>query len=853
MNQYETKQLQQKLSVLNKGSERDYYISTLFNKEQSKKDEGEDETKLKLLVNISNPDKFNPINFAEELLSTLMRNPEFGLNWSKHFGRTGVVYSTSKKNQIILTTYNSSMDKNGLNISTLPSYSFKDMTGKQDVEKNVIKLFPTDQKLGLEGIARQITGLVDEAIYSIFEKLNVLYPNISELENYKIALKICLNYGFQIISKNETKILSQSFIQQDYKVRLYGNINKSDIVPRVMGGVDISCVNFTEYFTYLNETSDLENIDQLQNLEVEEVKYREMLPSENILREARMVIGITVTKQPHIGHLLSAARANQISNILQGQVVVLANDYAPRISETIVYYCFSNKISPMLCLKNLISGQVDLSKLDDAYKNRNNNKEMSVSMYRLLIRQVDAQMEKLRGENLNPIQPAIDRLESLFKQAGLTSTIVSTSQANKEFKAEEYVDKNYVGTGFGPVSYLNSKGNKQQTVILNANKLTSVGSALALNQFLSDKDRLPKPIVYVDLESSNQVGLNLIQTKYKIPSQMISGFGIKFDGQQSQGSLGNTLNFEECFSIISNDISKSKLTLIELANYFLSERYFVKNNSTGEQIYNYNTKESLMYDIFTIAEQLRSFKLQIKGVLELPTQDEAETNSLQKYDTIKNKTVSNVSEIFTSTNYKDKNVGMLLTEIKNKFIDDKYEKAFLEVILPRLLNSNIRLIDLLEKLSQEKMLKPKETLFQGFSNPNDQLLFLRELSTRLNPPYNLQKESLLEEAISCGKITRFKVLEYFYYKNILSNSTAKLFESRDLTVLSFIKQYGFSSETGLELAKQIILGETNFVCTKYKPMEILKSLVEEAELAKFSSYRRNLAIKDLCQLNNIAI
>lgn len=490
------------------------------------------------------------------MFEQLSQNPSLGLKWMIDYGRILVGASSTGETAMNLCLKNEKRLMGFVMMRSLVERRPGEWLECEALGRDVIVL--NDKPVTAEGSVVMLLHLVDELVRIRTNRL--LEDNdVSKEEAMMGAIGQVMRGGFRVVDVSEDLFDGLKGLSGEGLVeRSYGSgVVKS--IPRRMGGVILDT----------NEDRVLERI--VSDRAKKEIKIGGA--------GGAMVVGITLTKPLHVGHLLLLSQANSLrKNSGLKKLVIMNNDIGPRVGQMVISLAEMTKMSLTEVVRGLLRGEIEPSLVNAAYRNRST-----------AVRVEDGIKMKLPSGLLMRMEKETQRLLS---EIGFGVEIIAQSSVSEP--ANGWMD-----SGFSTLT-----GGRSMTVLQLEGRSTMAGTVS--NFLVNVVGRFGKTVM-VDSEAG--VG-NVVRTldELGLPVEKRDGLGLVLGLKAASGTNGLAPTIEE----LKNEVGADNLALV--AEFLLATTVLVKEKSGGDYLYRLMLADrKSLIDLFLLKKKELSLTLESLG------------------------------------------------------------------------------------------------------------------------------------------------------------------------------------------------------------------------------------------------
>lgn len=626
-------------------------IQVIWNEKREKLAERDDK-----LTTLCLPIKDPQIDIDEtigDILNILANNPEQSFHWSQNWGKTKIFLGTDNQTSSKFLQKGTTHYKSLFPISTtnLLQPSQLDSVSQPEYKYNI--LF-NKKPITIEGAMLQIGRMVDELVWTT--SINIRNDlQISHREAYEAALNDILNSGIGYSYCEEEEILNLRRSDPNYAVRMYGNVNGKSKVPNIIGAiVPIGhCPPLEPYQqpSILDFTSTEESVDtELDISQLETTPY--------------IIFGMTIGKQPHMGHALLMGVADTVRETLGKETPIFmdANDTGPRIVATIATGAKLLNLSPVEITTLLSQGNISVRDFESWYRNRScvNKKDMAYTMSKIKLDQVHLYKQAQRIETL---------IQDLF--GSNSKVILESALLNDAHKiANLCSEKRWKDTGFG----FYKKG-KMLKILESDGIATAITmrTTVLINSSLSINKGIP---IYIDTDPRIEDSLELYEKIIKIKGYQIPGAGLSINLEIASGTKGNSITLEDTYKILENTLSPREI--LNSIKHIVNTRQQVVGIDRKLPYFDYASDQDLIEDIKQGDIERSHF---IDSIYEI-------------YDKISTLTVETANKASFNEGNKTKKKVLLLKNLKEIVEGKKIESIFIK---PRAIEEHKKIKSIIDR------------------------------------------------------------------------------------------------------------------------------------------------------------
>lgn len=561
------------MSELETGQEellpREELLKTIWDEKREKLAERTDVTTT-LCIPIPEP-QIDIQDTITEILDTLSEDPERSFNWSQNWGKTKVVLGKEKHTPIDFMQKGTIPYSNLIPISTTHNLSTPKFESEAQ-EKFKYNILLNHKPVTIEGAMLQIERMVDELVWvtsiQIRDKLNIPHD-----EAYKMALNDIVESGVGYAYCNEDEILTLREKNDQYAVRMYGNVNKKGKVPKVIGSVVPTDANIAIEKYHQPSILDFCNTEKTIDQELDFSK---------LSNEPYITFAMTIGKQPHMGHVLLMGVAETAREALGKNTPILmdANDTGPRIVRTIATGSKLMGIEPNEVVTLLNERKISVQAFESWYQKRAiiNKRELALVMSQIDLENVHLYKQAEAIENL---------LHEIFDSK--VPTILESTILDRSKEVTKLCTKGWENTGF---AFYNDGKNVKILESDGISTARTMRTAALITSSLSTKRGTP---IYIDADSCVQDGLDLYEKITGHEGIQFMGAGLSKNLEIASGTKGNAISYDETYEILKEDLSPREI--LDSVKYLVNTRQQVLGIDNRLPFFDYASDEALIEDI----------------------------------------------------------------------------------------------------------------------------------------------------------------------------------------------------------------------------------------------------------------
>lgn len=543
---------------------------------------------------------FNWHELVYGLIKFLRSDPARAFVWSQNWGRTNVVLGRFHFPQFAFLTRNSDEEKALIPISTEKLLDPVSLL-TPEFNRGCFKLLINHQFLSVEGAVLQIERMVDEMVWCAFlklkEEMRVLGCDLEPGAVYARALDLVWQGGVTINYVSEEYILRLKESNPLLPVRVYGDKNKKQIVPHVIGAVILPAE--TKAFSGDNYLIQ-ELINQVFNGNNFSIAIKPFF-SAPVLPFAELFVcaGITMGKLPHIGHLFLLAYADMIRMAMcpTTPLYVESNDTGPRVAGMIAKMIETHQMPIFSALNLLHEGHYSVSDIENWYINRTCPSKIVDDIGRIL---------DIGGYDVFSVLRR-SFLDAIHRYGFCNVVVVSDSECRAELE-NFFIDIPWSPwRDYGFYFTQHQKGNHIKTILYRSFGMTTSSAArLSFVKKVLFRES-GKTAIYVDIDQSIANATTALIDIEKQPVFQYQGTAVGFGLIIASGSESNTVPMEKLYEAFLDVQSRIKTisSFIHVVKYFLLTRYeTAKSKKTyqhrseiiGPTFYDFKNHEALILD-----------------------------------------------------------------------------------------------------------------------------------------------------------------------------------------------------------------------------------------------------------------
>lgn len=456
---------------------------------------------------------------AEEVLSALTANPAKSFEWAKTWGKVVTAIGPS---DLPKTTFYRATDKQRLSYHPLETSLIKqpaEFFGKENLEvgKGGFEILVNNSPTNIEGCLISIVHMIDQLIWErhcYLQGRNDSSPTANQYF-YEIALSEVKDTGFNIRFVDEKKILEAG--RKKASVRIYGS-DACKTVPDVMGAADPVPRRLTDT---PNKKSEISWQD-IGRISAEKIEKEAQTPA--------VIFGITLGKEPHVGHLFLMTATEIVRAALdQKKSFCINNDTGPRVAQAIARFAIDENVTPKEAIRLWEQKRVTPEQIVSSYRNRDVNG-------------VYAQVVDILTRGIHtPLAVNHERWERFLSQSGY-NTIVVRSEAALTHNFSSLINTlnpTWFGSGFAYCRLGNG-----YVILEKGGQPSFLARTAEWGRSLRNEGH--DGMVVVDSAIELQTSMKLLNA-LGIPSFQIPGVGISFEGNIASGTNGKSDTAESTY------------------------------------------------------------------------------------------------------------------------------------------------------------------------------------------------------------------------------------------------------------------------------------------------------------------
>ncbi len=538
-------------------------------------------------------EKLDDIPGLKDCLYLFVKNPSITLNetventikaistfpvekvyyWAKRWGFTRVAYDHEGEGAKFLYQFSDEANKQTRISTTKLITPSQRLVGRPEGREYFILI--NDVSSTLEGVLLQTARMVDELIWCL--GLNLRKNGLDDLEAYSKAIDKISKEGFDIYPVSEEEILSRRNADKDYAVRIYGNINKTAKVPKVIGAVGPIDKNVSR--PQMIGKTRLENIILEKDGELD---YSKLVSS------PFLNMGLCVAKRPHLGHMLLAgvvetARRSIGDNI---PIVIHANDVGPRISRLITVGARTFRISEKEMADKIEKGEIGWEIIESMYRRREEVSPRDIVYADQLL--------KTRNFSLTYQTNETHKLFKRFFEEGSQVLIIPESKVPRLYGIKLRPEEKM----WGDLGFTFTYHNEKFQLLESGGQMSAAATRAAASNYVSELLGRSRPI-YIDADISISQARDLVDQNQSIKLIQYPGAAIGFDFNIASGTKGNS---ELMSNFLDKMKSKTSKDLLDDIVFLINTRYQLEN-PTSLPFFNYSNLESFYKDLEGISEE----------------------------------------------------------------------------------------------------------------------------------------------------------------------------------------------------------------------------------------------------------
>lgn len=353
-------------------------------------------------------------------------------------------------------------------------------------------------------------------------------------------------------------------------VRTYGNVRSITDAPDILGAV--MPTGLLDMGGYILDRLPIKDTEEAEKESRERILYAPQ-DANNAL------IGITSAKTPHAGHLFLLATAMAGPNPAE-TVTIELNDTGPRVAAAIEYMAKMKGGEFADVAKEVASGAVSRSEVEQAYVNRDTSSDPAALPEGFALTDSNNYYRGL----FQAIAPSGCRIDLLADSDVLPGALSQRS--------------GYLPLYDGSTAVL--KGESGAIVVVQEDKLTVNGLFAALIKQSGSSSVVDSPPLY------NRKQLKVLEEN-GIPVTQRSGSAVKINFIDASGSKGGSISIDECMDlVVSMGLTPDKL--LEVIRCVLNRSVLVKSDY-GSLCPNFSSTEFLKQRIIEAAEDIQNGKV----------------------------------------------------------------------------------------------------------------------------------------------------------------------------------------------------------------------------------------------------
>jgi len=257
-------------------------------------------------------------------------------------------------------------------------------------------------------------------------------------------------------------------------------------------------------------------------------KEKETLQTENPL----VVCCITLGKEPHLGHLLLLAIAEQTKSALGGDlpVVLINNNTGPRAAGAVVSLAEAWGLGPTEAVELMSAGTFPVSEVVERYRKRSED-----------VANIRTVNEWIGSTGVDVFSVVAQETEQVLRQAGFGVKIAS--EAELQLISGDKVNKlntTWSGSGFLPFV----QGGRVVT-LQKSGELTATGALFMATQTLMDTTTADLAVLVDDEAGVGDTAFVLSEKEGQEKGVQLFGAGVSFEGKVASGTGGEAMTIKK--------------------------------------------------------------------------------------------------------------------------------------------------------------------------------------------------------------------------------------------------------------------------------------------------------------------
>lgn len=557
------------------------------------------------------------------ILECLLNNPDMGIDWAAHWGRTVIQCHSQTGFDFKFTMRKDSFEKLGVMVSTKVIHDPSTFID-ESINRGRYTIVLNGQPMLYEGAVLAIERMVDELVWWIYQDLISSGMSLG-VETYRTAVSLILERGIEIVCETEDRILQIK--QEDWStpVRIYGKMYKEVKIPTVIG-----CL--------VDNGMDYERRCPSGEI-VKQAEY-DMFPAADVQTEFGpkdlMYVSLTSAKKLHAGHILHFVYAELLRRSLgiQSKLILESNDVGDRLIRTVAKLAEVCKKPLETVIEELSQGGIEAEGLYRAYRERDSVQTDLLSNARHLL-----------GRNRRHLLGKVEKdLVTTLEVLGVAVEVVHDSECQDMFDFLFQPEKSFLcRCGFQVERYL--LGDRlSMTTVQKHGIPTAAATRASFLAFLAKRNPESAQTLAVDSDMSIQLGIKLAAIKgVGLRTGFKEGAGISINFEVGSGTKGNLpYGLDLIDHLLANGLKKEELfgllTFFSLTRSLTArghkEHPLAKGSVLGQSFYDYADFPSFQRDLVKAIGQYRELQSRILNTLRLlksPKSREIENQDVQLF------------------------------------------------------------------------------------------------------------------------------------------------------------------------------------------------------------------------------